>query len=150
MDITLVVLVFFHLRGDALAHVSVSDDVAIVGVVHHSEIAAAKRFSDGHWDLRLGFDELGAHLLSASGHLLLSCDSGSTADLGFCLGNLFVGFGLTRLQGRTDVFADVDVSNINREDLELGICIETTFENTVRDVIRILEHVLVALFGTDR
>ena len=51
-------------------------------------------------------------------HFLFDRDGGGAADFGLSLSNALVGFGLRLLQFSADVFTDIDVSNVDRENLE--------------------------------
>lgn len=137
------------IAGDAFAHIGVGHDIAVAHVVHHSQIAAAERFGDGHGDLGLGFDDLGAHLLGAGGHFLFGGHGGGATDFGFGLGDVLVGFGLTFLEGGTDVLSDIDVGDIDGEDFEGGVGVETFFQHPLGDVVGIFQHILVTLGGAD-
>ena len=99
--------------GDLAAHVGVGCEVLHAVIVHDTKVSAAEGFCHGQRNLRLGLDDLGLHLRHAGGHFLLLRDSGSPADFCLRLRNQFVGLGLFGLQLGSDVFADIDIRDVD-------------------------------------
>ena len=72
-----------------------------------------------------GLDDLGLHLRHAGDHFLLECDRGRTADFRLRLSHVLVGLGLRFLELRADVFADIDIGNVDRKNFKRRAHIES-------------------------
>ncbi len=101
------------LARDGVAHLSIGLHVAQLIIIHHTQIAVTQGFGDRKRNLCLGSNHLGAHFLCERDKLLLLRDSKCTAFFGFGVCDLEVGLGLVGLQLCTDVFTDVDVSDVD-------------------------------------
>ena len=118
-------------------------DVAHAVVIHNAQVAraeglghCARHFGFGFLDSRFHFHDLGGHLLLARlGH--------GPAFLGFGLGNFEIGFGLIGLQLGTDVFAYVNIGDIDGEDFESRTRIQPLFQHRPGNEIGILQHLFV-------
>ena len=88
-------------------------------------LPVSKGVGHGLGNLRFGFDNFRAHLLRLRAHFLLDCDGGRAAHFRFRLGNSFVCIGLLALQLRTDVFAHIDIGDVDRKNFESGVAVET-------------------------
>ena len=72
------------------------------------------------------------------------------ALFGASLGYLHVGLGLVSLETCADVFTDVDISNVDRYDLEGRLRIDTAIQDGFGNAVRHSQHVHVRFRGTDR
>ena len=72
-------------------------------------------------------------LLCAGLVLLLKGNSHGTTLLGLRLSNVLVGIGLVNLEGCTDVLANIDICNVDRENLERCTSVKTLAEHELRD-----------------
>ncbi len=132
-----------------LAHVGISQDVVVAGVVHDAELAVAEGLGDGEGDFGFGFDDAGAHFLGAGSHFLFEGDSCGAANFGVGLSDFFVGFGLFGLEFGTDVVADIDVGDVDGEDFEGGASIDAFAEDEFGDGVWVFEDVFVGVGGAD-
>ena len=135
--------------GDILAHVSISLDILYPVVVHDTEIAGTEGIRHSQRNLPLGLDNLCPGLLCLGLHLLLESHGHRTALLSTGLSDILVGIGLVDLQHRTDILAYVDISDINRKNLESRTSIEALGQHHLGNRIRVLQHILVRLRRTD-
>ena len=92
-------------------------------------MSGAKCLGHGLWHERFGFYHFGAHLLGFGTHLLFHCHSCGSAHLGFRLGDALVCLGLFGLQFSADVVADIHISDVDGQDLECRIAVETLGEH---------------------
>ncbi len=103
----------------------------------------SERLGQRQRNLGLGLHHFGPHLLDLRLHLLLVSDGHSAFFFGAGLSHTLVGIGLMRLEVRTDVFPNVHVGYIDRENLEGGAGVEPLCENRLGDRIRVLENFFV-------
>ena len=100
--------------------------------------------------LRLRLDDARLHLLRVGLHLLLLRDGHRAALLRLGLCDALVRLRLVRLQLRADVAPNIDIRDIDGEDLERRARIEALSKHRLADVVRIREHIVVALRRADR
>ena len=102
----------------------------------------AEGFGHRSRNLGFGFDD-------PSPHLLLGRHGHRTALLGPRLRNLLVRICLRDLELGADVLPDVHVGDVNRQNLVCRAGVKSLGEHVLRNVIRVLEDVLVRLRGSD-
>src|SRR5438105_321115 len=121
--------------GDGFAHGGVGLDVAEFVVVHDAEVAGAEGFGDGAGNFGFGEDDQGTVFGLLGDVFLVEGDGHGAALFGFGLEAALVGFGLVGLELGADVFADVDVGDVDGEDLEGGVGVEALVEDGLGDVV---------------
>src|SRR4029453_13256650 len=98
---------------------------------------------------RLGFHDFSSHLLRLCSHLLLNRHGGGATHLGFRLCNALVGLGLLGLQFRADVIADIHIGDIDRENFERRVAIETFGQHCLRNAVGILRPFFIGMGETN-
>jgi hypothetical protein len=93
-------------------------------------MTAAEGLCDGQRHLGFRLDDLGFHFRDAGDHFLFEGDGGGAADFRLCLGHVLVSLGLRLLEFGADVFPDIDVGDVDREDFERGAHIEAAVQRT--------------------
>jgi hypothetical protein len=109
---------------------------------HDSQLAFDEGVGQASGHLGLGLDHAGAHLGDAGLHFLFDGHGGGAADFCMGLGDEFVGLRLFGLEFGADVLADVHIGDVDREDFEGGIGIESLVENVFGDAMGVFEHSL--------
>src|SRR4029078_13635684 len=100
---------------DGLAHVGVVLDISEFVLVENAELAAAEGIGHGFGHFGFGVNELGAAFFDASVLLLFESDGLSATAFGASSSDAGVGLGLIGAQTCTDVFAHVDIGDIDRD-----------------------------------
>ena len=95
--------------------------VAKFVIIDNAQTAAAKRIGHRLGDFGLRFHQLGPAFFDAGILLLLGRDGRGATHFGASPRHARVGFGLVSSQAGADVFAHIDVGNINRDNLERGV-----------------------------
>ena len=85
----------------------------------------AECLGHGFGNLGLGENHASPVLCDVGTHLLLAGNRVGLPLLGQCLGFAGIGLGLICLQPGADVLADVDICDINRNNLERRMSVET-------------------------
>src|SRR5690625_2589453 len=88
----------FGLATDGLAHLRIRDDVAHAVIVHDAQVAFPQRGRQRRGHFRFGFHDPGPHLFHHGPHFLFPGEGRKAPFRGLGLGDVFVRFGLVRLQ----------------------------------------------------
>ena len=113
------------------------------------DVPIAKGFC--HRQRYLGFRQDKPRSLLGHGgfHLLLFGNRFGSATFGLRSCYTGVCFSLIRLQSRANVFPDVNIGDVDGDDFEGGLSIESTPQNSLGDHVRIFENVLMRLRGSN-
>ena len=136
--------------GDRLAHAGVGLHVLKLVIVHHAEVSAAQRLGNRAGDFRLGEHHGGAVGGDVSDVFLLLRDGHRAALLGLGLEAALVGFGAIRGELCAEVLADVDVGDVNGENLESRVRIESLAQDGFGDRVGVFQDVFVIDCRADR
>ena len=135
--------------GEGFSHGGVGLDVFEFHIVHDAEVAASQGVGHGFGDFGFGEDDDGAVFGLFGDVFLVEGDGHGAAFFGFGLEAAFVGLGLVGLEFGADVFTDVDVGDIDRQDFEGGVGVEALGEHGFGDVVGVFEHVFVVVGAAD-
>src|SRR5262249_12412795 len=117
--------------GDRVSHFGVSLNIAQVIIIDDSQMSLPEGVSDCHRDLGFGRNDLGAIFLDGGLHFLLSGDGEGTTLFGLGASDTGVGFRLKGLKVGANVVANVDISDVDRENLVRCSSVEPLLEHAL-------------------
>ena len=102
-----------EIRNAVGTHLGVGLHIFHTVIIHDAEIAAVKGFGHGSRQFSFSFYYFCTGFLRFGFHLLFQCYGHCATLFGLGLSYVFVSLSLINLQGGADVFAYIDVGDVN-------------------------------------
>jgi hypothetical protein len=134
---------------DALPHFRIGSDVPEFVVIHDLEFPLFQGIGDRDGNVGFSSYDFSAAFFDFRDHLLFDRDGFGSTAFRPGPGDPSIGFGPVGLQAGADVFADVDVRDVDGDNFEGGLIVESAFEYFFRNQVGILQHDLVAIRRPD-